>query len=276
MGRRGLDPLAGHTVLFRAEAGCAVLSALYRAEAGSAVLSALLLSVSPPTPARFVRARNLLCIGRLGCVLLDGSLLRVVPAGWRTRWEFCGQRRALLAYSRGSALLTGRVVTLRRAGSAGEFLRRARLLGARLMRHLVLACACLGGGWRAQLLHCPVWQTHPPPREFQGLGRAVGQERADGAGSTVHGHEAAMQMSEAQLEGSFVLGGRPQTLPLRGFKHYRRNAVGTPQGEEAIHGPPEIPVRLPRSRQCRQPRLVAGVHWSLTRWFVHHFDLGKD
>ena len=35
MGRRGLDPLAGHTVLFRAEAGCAVLSAL-------------LLPVSPP------------------------------------------------------------------------------------------------------------------------------------------------------------------------------------------------------------------------------------
>ena len=69
MGRRGLDPLAGHTVLFHAEAGSAVLSALYRAEAGSAVLSALyradagytvlsalFLPVPPPTQVSFVRA----------------------------------------------------------------------------------------------------------------------------------------------------------------------------------------------------------------------------
>ena len=211
---------------------------------------------------------------------LGDASFRLAPPrrpSWLARaLGFLGRRRALLAYSRGSALLTGRVVTLRRAGNAEGFLRRARLLGARLLRHSVLACACLGGGWRAQLLHCPVWQTHPPPREFQGLGRAVGQERADCAGSTVHGHEAAMQMSEAQLEGSFVLGRWSQALPLGGFKHYRRNAVGTPQGEEAIHGPPEILVRLPRSGQCRQPRLIAGVHWSLLRWFVQHFNLRKD
>ena len=95
--------------------------------------------------ANFGGFTNPLWLGRLRRVLLGGSLLRVVPAGWRMRWEVCGQR-ALLVYSRGSALLTGRVVTLRRAGSAGEFLRRARLMGARLMGamllwDLVLGCA---------------------------------------------------------------------------------------------------------------------------------------